>query len=209
VKWKADKCQVNNTVIMTTDICTNDNSSTLAQCISRRGGLFNKKEATSDFIISSQADLAPDPVWDSFNPRLENAANTTIQFASDISLPSYTIALATVGQNSSISQLGLAKNSVFLRELARAGLSRMPGFGLLAGSQSVEQPRDGHIIFGGYDAASLAGPFTNFPLRNTTTAGKRACSLQVEVERLTLSRPGLEDLELISGGTPMTSCIEP
>jgi hypothetical protein len=33
---------VNNTVIMTTEISTNDNSSTLAQCDSRRGGLFNQ-----------------------------------------------------------------------------------------------------------------------------------------------------------------------
>jgi len=193
---------------MATEICTGDNS-TLPQCISRRGGLFNEKEATADFIIASQADLAPDPVWTSFNPQLTNAGNTTIQFASDVSLSNYTIALAMSGQNSSISQLGLGNDSVFLREIVNAGLSPVAGFGFLAGSQSVQQPRDGHIVLGGYDAASLAGPFSNFTISNSTTAGNRVCSLQVEVEMLTLIRPGVDDLELISGGTPMTSCIEP
>ena len=200
---------VNNTVIMATEICTNDNSSTLSQCISRRGGLFNENETTSDFVIASQGDLSPDPVWDSFNPHFAMAANTTIQFPTDISLSSYPIALAQAGQNSSVSQLGLANNSVFLRHLASAGLSTGAGFSYLAGSQSVSNPRPGHIVFGGYDAASLDGPFYNFTLSNTTTAGSRVCSLQVEVEQLVLSRPGLSDLPLVSGGTPMTSCIEP
>lgn len=95
---------------MATEICTGDNSSTLPQCIGRRGGLFNEKEAAADFTITSQADLAPDPVWASFNPQLSNAGNTTIHFASDVSLSNYTIALAVTGQNSSISQLGLGND---------------------------------------------------------------------------------------------------
>ena len=202
---------VNNTVIMATEICTvnNENLSTLLQCISRRGGVLNVNETTSGFVITSQGDLAPDPVWDSFNPPFAEAANTTIQLASDISLSSYPIALAFSGQNSSVSQLGLANDSVFLHEIINAGSSSVAGFSLLLGSQSVLNPRDGHLIVGGYDAASLAGPFYNYSMSNTTTAGNRVCSLQVEVEELTLSRPGVEDVVLVSPGTPMTSCVEP
>jgi hypothetical protein len=199
---------VNNTVVMTKQICTNDNSSTYAQCISRRGGVFNEQEATSGFT-SSQGGLAPDPVWDSFNPAFAGSANASIQFPSDVSLPSYPIALADLAPNSSVGQLGLANDSVFLHELVSAGFSSVPAFSLLAGSQSVQQPRDGHLIIGGYDAASLAGPFWNFSISDTTTAGSRVCSLQVEVDSLILSRPGHTDVELNTGGTPMISCIEP
>lgn len=200
---------VNNTVVMANNICTSDNSSMIYQCISRRGGVFNENQTTSDFIISSQADLAPDPVWDSFNPPFAKAANATIQLASDISLPSYPIGLVELAPNSSVSQLGLANDSVFLRELVNAGLTSVPAFGLLAGSQSVQQPRDGHLIVGGYDSASLNGPFVNYTMSNTTAAGDRVCSLQVEVDELILSRPGQDDFQLVSKGTPMTSCIEP
>jgi hypothetical protein len=128
--------------------------------------------------------------------------------ASDISLSSYPIALASLGQNSSVSRLGLANESVFLRELVTAGLSSVSGFSLLLGSQSVLNPRDGHLVVGGYDAASLAGPFYNYSMSNTTTAGNHVCSLQVEVEQLNLSRPGVDDVVLVSPGTPITSCVE-
>jgi hypothetical protein len=200
----------NNSIIMGTEICTvnNANLSTLPQCISRRGGVFNPNDTTSDFVPTSQTDLAPDAEYDSFDPNFAEAANTTIQFPSDISL-SYPIALAFAGQNSSISQLGLANDSVFLREVVNAGLSPVAGFSLLAGSQSVLAPRNGHLIIGGYDAASLAGPLYNYSMSNTTTVGSRVCSLQVVVEQLNLSRPGLEDVTISSEGTPMTCCIEP
>jgi hypothetical protein len=199
---------VNNTVVMTKQICVNITSGTYSQCVSDRGGLFNEQEATSGFT-PSQEGLAPDPVWDSFNPAFAGSANATVQFPSDISLPSYPIALVDVASNASLSQLGLANDSVFLREVVNAGWSSIPAFSILAGSQSVQQPRDGHLIIGGYDAASLAGPFSNFTISNTTTAGSRVCSLQVEVDSLILSLPGHSDVELIADGTPMISCIEP
>jgi hypothetical protein len=195
---------------MRTGICTNDNSSTLPQCISRRGGLFEERSASSEFVISSQADLlGPEPNWDFFNPQFSSAANTTIQFASDIFLTSYPIALALAGQSSTVSVLGLANDSVFLHQVVKAGLSPVAAFGLLVGSQSVSSPRDGHLVIGGYDAASLAGPFTNYLMSNATTSGNHVCPLQVVVEQLLLIHPGLPDIELSSEGTPITSCIEP
>ena len=200
---------VNNTVIMATEICTinNENLSTLPQCISRRGGVFNPNDTTSDFVLTSLSDLAPDAEYFSFDPDFAEAANTTIQFPSDISL-SYPIALAFAGQNSSISQFGLANDSVFLHEVVNASLAPA-AFGLLTGSQSVLAPRDGHLIIGGYDAASLAGPLYNYSMSNTTTAGSRVCSLQIVVSQLNLSRQGFEDVTLSSEGTPMTCCVEP
>jgi hypothetical protein len=201
---------VNNTAIMAGNICNNDPSmGTLAQCVSDRGGVFNPNDTTSDFKIFSTDNLVPDNEWDTFNAPFGGAANTTIQFASNLSLPAFPVALVLDAPNSSISQLGLANNSVFLHQAVKAGLSAVAGFGLLAGSQSVSNPRDGHLILGGYDAASLAGPFHTYPMSNTTHAGSRVCSLQVEVETLILRRPNKPDVDLVTGGTPMYSCIEP
>ena len=190
---------VNNTVVMTKQICVNITSGTYSQCVSDRGGVFNEQEATAGFT-PSQEGLAPDPVWDGFNPAFAGSANASVQFPSDVTLPSYPIALADVAPNASLSQLGLANDSVFLREVVNAGWSSIPAFSILAGSQSVQQPRDGHLMIGGYDAASLAGPFSNFTISNTTTAGGRVCSLQVEIDSLILSLPGQSDVELNTGG---------
>jgi hypothetical protein len=200
---------VNNTAVMSTEVCQNDNSSTPAQCISRRGGEFNDNGAGSFNASSPQVALAPDPVWNSFNPPFTNAGYTNIEFSSDISLSNFPIAVVLSAENSSESQLGLANDSVFLRSIVSAGLSPSRGFGLLAGSQSVLQPRDGHIVFGGYDAASLAGPFVNYSISNATDAGDHVCSLQVTVEQLILRHPGLDDVQIVSTGNPMPSCIEP
>jgi hypothetical protein len=114
------------------------------------------------------------------------------------------------GQNLNANQLGLANNSVLLHSLVLAGNLVSLSFGLFAGSQSISTPRDGHIVFGGYDAALINGPFNNYSMSNTTLAGSRVCSLEVIVTQLTLRRPGVTtDVQLLSDGTLMPSCIEP
>jgi hypothetical protein len=201
---------VNNTVITETELCTNDHTSNLAQCISRRGGTFNYEGPTSSYSNISVRSLAPDPVWNSFNPPFGGAANSTVQFSSDISLQHFPIALALQGQNLNANQLGLANNSVLLHSLVSAGLSPSMSFGLFAGSQSISRPRDGHVVFGGFDAALIDGPLTNYSMSNTTTAGSRVCSLEVVVQQLTLRHPGVpNDIQLLSEGELMPSCIEP
>jgi hypothetical protein len=201
---------VNNTVITETELCTNDHTSDLAQCISRRGGTFNFEEPTSSYSNISVESLAPDPVWDSFNPPFGGAGNATAQFSSDISIPHLPIAIALEGQNLNANQLGLANDSVVLHSFVSNGLSSSTSFGLFAGSQSILGPRDGHIVFGGFDAALIDGPFTNYSMSNTTTAGSRVCSLEVVVKQLTLRRPGVaNDVQLLSEGILMPSCIEP
>jgi hypothetical protein len=81
-------------------------------------------------------------------------------------------------------------------------------FGFLAGSQSITLPRDGHIVFGGFDDASVEGSFTNYSMSNTTVTGDRPCSLAVDVIGLTLRLPDGNEVELISSEV-MPSCVEP
>jgi hypothetical protein len=203
---------VNNTVITETEICTTDHTSNenLAQCISRRGGPFNYASASSSYSNISIQSLAPDPVWNSFNPPFGGAGTATIQFASDISLPNFPIAIALAGQNLNANQLGLANDSTLLHSFVSSGISSSISFGLFAGSQSITRPRDGHVVFGGFDAALINGPFTNYSMTDTPLAGSRLCSLEVVVQQLTLRRPGIpDDIQLVTDATPMPACIEP
>jgi hypothetical protein len=200
---------VNNTVITETEICTQDKGTTLSQCISRRGGTFNFEQPSSAYENISVQSLAPDFVWDSFNPPFGGAGNATVQFPSGITLSDYPIALAMQGQNLNANQLGLANDSVLLHSFVSSQLITTMGFGLFAGSQSVAQPRDGHVVFGGYDSSLVDGTFTNYSMSNTTVVGDRVCSLNVDVLQIVLRRPGVSDVGLLSEGITMPSCIEP
>lgn len=202
---------VNNTIIMRTDVCTDDQrSGTINQCASRRGGLYNPKFSVADYNVSKPDTLAPDPGWTVFNPpEITNAANIKLQFASDILVPSYPIGLPQNASNSSVGQLGLGNNSTLLHHLIEAGLSTTNGFGFLAGSQSATNWRDGHLIPGGYDRGSLTGPFSTFLMNSSATVGRRPCPLHVTVDGLILTRPNQPDKLIISEGTLMPSCIEP
>jgi hypothetical protein len=200
---------VNNTVITETEICTDDNTSDLAQCISRRGGTFDFRQADSHYNNISIQSLVPDPAWSSLNPPFSGAGNATIQFSSGITLPDFPIALASEGQHFSTNQLGLANDSVLLHSFASAGLSPALAFGLFAGSQSVAHPRDGQIVLGGYDSSLIDGPFTNYSINSSTQASDHACSLQVDVLKVSLRRPNLTDVEIQSEGYTMTYCIQP
>jgi hypothetical protein len=203
---------VNNTVITETEICTTDHTSgeDSAQCISRRGGTFNYASASSSYSNISTGSLAPDFVWNTFNPPFGGAGTATIQFPSDLSLPNFPVAIALQGQNLNANQLGLANDSVLLQSFASSGITSSMSFGIFAGSQSISRPRDGHIIFGGYDASLLDGPFNNYSMSDTPQAGSRLCSLEVVVNQITLRRPGVpNDVQLLIDATPMPSCIEP
>jgi hypothetical protein len=151
--------------------------------------------------------LAPDGVWDLFNPPFGGAGNATVQLPSGI-IPDFPIALVLEGQSLNANQLGLANTSVLLHSFVSAGLSSSMSFGFLAGSQSITQPRDGHIAVGGWDAASVVGSFANFSMTNTTVTGDRPCSLAVDVTGLTLRLPDGNEVDLLDGET-MPSCIEP
>lgn len=202
---------VNNTVITETEICTTDHTSgeDLAQCISRRGGTFNYASAGSSYNNISTRSLAPDFVWDTFNPPFGGAGTAPIQFPSDISLPNFPVAIALQGQNLNANQLELANDSFLLHSFVSSGITSCMSFGLFAGSQSISQPRDGNIVFGGYDASLLDGSFHNYSMSDNPQAGSRLCSLEVVVSQITLRRPGVpNDVQLLEDATPMPSCIE-
>lgn len=201
----------NNTLVMGTDVCADDRNSTAAQCSSRRGGLFDLGAATSSFARTSLGDLRPDQGWAEIMKPLQPftvAGNATIQL-SDTSVP-LTIAVVTEGQNHTTGQLGLGIESSVLDTLVQQKKIDSPVWGINAGSQS-SNPRDGSLVLGGYDQASVSGHFTNFSMDYPINRhpGGRVCPLQVVIERLVLRPAGGDDIAISDLAQPIQACIEP
>lgn len=134
----------------------------------------------------------------------------------DSALSSYPLGIIISGRNQNVGHLGLANDSAAFRHTAPVkGLIPAIGFGLNAGSQSVKNPRSGHLVLGGYDQSSLNGTFFRYPIRDTTSTtsfGGRECPLQVKIIKLVLrlqTLDGFDDVELKAPGPSFPACIEP
>ncbi len=100
---------------------------------------------------------------------------------------SMVVGFISAGQKSTASHLGLAKGSVVLQALKEQGLIAARSFGFDAGSQSIQFPRPGSLILGGYDRASYAASsYKEFPVSDGVV-GKRHCPLQVRVTEINMT----------------------
>jgi hypothetical protein len=200
----------NNTFIPTVQVCQSDNQTTFATCTSRRGGLLDEATSGANFSsIDAANDSPPDSNWgaiDSTNA-VTRRGTIDVRLPSDISLSQFPIKTIEGGQNHNEGHFGLSESSPILQYLSdQQGL--VPGFALDAGSQSVTNPREGYLIIGGYDPERIGAYTKNYSLVTTQRSG-RICTLYVTITELVLSRPGVEDLPLISRGEQMPACIDP
>ena len=206
---------LNNTVLMGTDVCRPDKrpNNTIDQCGSRRGGLFNLAAAGSSFTPVPTSSLVPDDGWRVFmapSQPFQQAGRITLNLLSDaaVEMP---VAIVTEGQNHTTSELGLSLNSVFLQSLVDAGQISARGFGLNSGSQAIGQTRDGSLILGGYDQASISSHFAeykmDYPLLRDISI--RVCPLQVKIRKLILRPAGEDDITLSDESSVIDACIEP
>lgn len=204
---------LNDTFLTATDLCASTEMLTvhgipltLAQCASRRGGLV----APSELKGAQTSSLVFNPAWTSLRNPIDGAAEITMRlFRQTLTMTS---GLILSGQNSSASHLGLATNSTFLRVLKENGLIASLSWGLNVGSQSVQRPRGGSLVLGGWDQASMASSsFYEFDIANTKIQN-RECPLQVKITGLTMSVKtgnGTNTKNIFSEATGINACIEP
>lgn len=94
-----------------------------------------------------------------------------------------------------------------------AGLIAARSWGLNSGSQSYSSPRDGSLVLGGYDQASIDGDF-HFT-RDVVSGGvvnKRRCPLQVTLSGLTMivdGPKGSKSYAYAVAASKVTVCLEP
>lgn len=204
---------VDNTLLITSNICATNalGNSTLAQCRSYHGGLFDLTAAGASFqnVSVTTANIPQDPGWLQFNNPYTVAGRTDLDLVSNVAAANMTVVAITEGSNFTAGHLGLGKNSVLLRHLKDSGQIPSLSFGLNAGSQSIQNPRRGNVMLGGWDPASVASPFYSYPMNYTDTLAGRYCPLQVQIQGLQLLLAGLEPIELIGEGDGHAACIEP
>jgi hypothetical protein len=150
-------------------------------------------------------------VWTEISPQALLAGTTELQLPPNNDLSKYPIGIITSGNYQNVGHLGLANDSDFLHSVLSDGLIPANGFGLNAGSQSVANPRDGGLVLGGYDLASIDGAFFNFSV-TAADSSEKECPLQVTIALLVLRFPlaeGFTDVTLTSSGILIPACIEP
>jgi hypothetical protein len=205
---------VDNTLLVSPDICSPGQLKNIsrAQCLSYHGGTFDLGTAGASFhnISTTASSLAADSGWSKFNPPYSVAGTIDVDLVSDFSVPNMTIVAITEGTNFAAGHIGLGKDSVLLNQLKSSNAIPSLGFGLNAGSQSMQKPRDGSLVLGGFDAASVASSFYSYPMNYSDTLVGRHCPLQVYIESLQLLLDGVETpVELLGEGDGHRACIEP
>jgi hypothetical protein len=204
---------VDNTQLIASNICNGAGTQnlTLAQCRSYHGGLFDMSTAGAAFqnVSVSSAGLPADEGWTSFNPAYTVAGRTSLGLVANDAISNMTVVVITEGINFTAGHLGLGKNSVLLHTLKENKQIPTLGFGLNAGSQSVRNPRDGNLVLGGYDAASITSTFHDYPMNYSDTLAGRYCPLQVRIQGLQLLVDGRSPMQLIGDGDGHLACIEP
>jgi hypothetical protein len=204
---------VDNTLLISTNICAGSGvqNMTKAQCRSYHGGTFDLVAASASFnnVSVTSTKLPSDPGWTKFNPSYTVAGNTNIDLVANIAVPNMTVVVVTEGVNFTAGHVGLGKESVLLHQLKATNMIPSLGFGLNAGSQSIQNPRDGSLVLGGYDSASVTSPFHEYPMNYTDTLAGRHCPLQVHIKGLQLLLEGRSPIQLLGDGDGHAACIEP
>ncbi|KAK0624929.1 hypothetical protein B0T17DRAFT_462990, partial [Bombardia bombarda] len=205
---------VNSTFLTTSEVCEGDNLkddtgllTTLNQCRSRRGG-FVTRSVLSTAPIDGLSQL--NKGWVGFGNVISYASSATLQLLTQ----SVTVVegLITGGQMSTTSHMGLAAGSTLLDGLKKANLIGARSWGLNSGSQSVLFPRDGSLVLGGYDQASLAGPLFEYNVAIPDLLNNRYCPLQITITQLTLEikTPNSSASQpIITNSNKLPVCVEP
>jgi hypothetical protein len=205
---------VDNTLLVSNSICAAENlqNMTQAQCRSYHGGTFDLTTAGTSFHnLTTTKNLPADPGWEYFNHNqgYTVAGGTNLDLVSNVAIPNMTVVVITEGINFTAGHLGLGKSSVLLQQLKDSNMIPSLGFGLNAGSQSSQNPRNGNLVLGGYDSASITSPFYTYPMNYSDTLAERHCPLQVQIQGLQLLLEGQDPIELLGEGDGHAACIEP
>ncbi|KAK4233353.1 hypothetical protein C8A03DRAFT_38945 [Achaetomium macrosporum] len=211
---------VNDTIIMSSEICEGQwlAGRTPEQCRSRRGG-FIHRDKLPNASIDGLADN--NPGWKTLMGINEPRALDAFEHAARavLTLRDHNVTmiegLATQGEQSSLSHIGLGEKSTLLHALKDAGLIGALSWGLNSGSQSAEFPRDGNLVLGGYDDASIDGNLDYYDIAVPNLVNDRPCPLQITLAGLNVtiysgdgSKP-TDEQSYVGKSGKYKVCIEP
>jgi aspartyl protease len=202
--------QLNNTSIRNARDCEVTNTtSDISECTELSGGVFDIASSKTLVQVPNVKDwnvTAPDPQGDGSSVIYGYDA---LSFAQNATVPSFPIEVWSNESSNSISALGFGSASSVLSSLLAAGIIPSPEFGLFYGSESINSPTDGELIFGGYNAARVHGNFTTYPVGQqfeTTTP----CPLQVHLSDIRVVDSQQNSRSIFSDpAARVAACINP
>ncbi|KAK0654968.1 hypothetical protein B0T16DRAFT_292522, partial [Cercophora newfieldiana] len=209
---------VNSTFLASSEVCGDGQLSvhglqwSREQCRSRRGGVIDKHRVPSA-AIDGLAELNPE--WGALDNNITEAVNATLQLGRHS--VATVAALFSDGNVSITSHLGLAAGSTLLHGLKESGQIASKSWGLNSGSRGVTSPRSGSLVLGGFDEASVAGPFYEYDVRSPDKLENRYCPLQVLVTGLAITVNTNKNVNatkpvskvFVSNANKWMACIEP
>jgi len=198
----------NNLRVISSAVCESDRgNTTIPQCASQRGGLFQTDDNSTTFNDIPESELVADPGWEEWN-NSGVAVHGTLDI-SDVALP-INVGVITNGTNFTAGYLPLTNQSSLLQTLVDNNFIAERAFGIKIGTQILTNPQGGSLVIGGYDKGSLGGPLMNFSMDYpiTPVGGDRECPIQVTIEQLLYQSPTLGVKLLLGNGQTVTACLE-
>lgn len=195
----------NETYIYGTDgFCTEVYSS--EACVTFRGGAYDASKSSTDKSIGTRKDS------DGFEA---DWTGDTLSFGSHTSLSSFEFGVPKQDLNqafTSQSQLGLGRNSSFLRTLVSAGDIGTKVYsmfwGLVGGPTEKQTP--GSLILGGLDKSLIANQNDNFTA-SLFLGGRCGTGMVVTISDILLNWPNGTDMSIFMGSqsAAIQACISP
>lgn len=204
---------VNSTLVSQESLCAiSDPGMNPLECESLRGGFFNEN-SSSTWTEASLQDFnssRSDPTWAHFNPPGVTKVGYDAFYlpgGDGRTIHGYGLALNERGNNSNAGMLGLGIDSLFLDTAVKEKVIPSRSWSLYPGSQSQERPRNGEMVFGGYNQGKIDG---SFRWKNVSDmSGDRPCPLRTTITDMYITLENGTQVPLQSSSEQVAACIEP
>jgi hypothetical protein len=204
---------VNSTLVSQKSLCDiSDPNMAKLECESLRGGFFNENQSSTfiDVSLNDYNSTRQDPTWAHFNPPgVTKVGYDTLYFpeGDGATLYGFGLALNQIGNNSNAGMLGLGIDSLFLDTAVKNNVTPSRGWSLDAGSQSIAYPRNGELVFGGYNQGRVDG---SYRWKNVSDmSGDRPCPLRTTITDMYMTLDNGTEVPLKSSSEQIAACIEP
>ncbi|KAF4333542.1 hypothetical protein FBEOM_12654 [Fusarium beomiforme] len=194
-----------------------------ATCDVRRGGLFSERESMS-FVNENDIVKAGGAPTETFFKggqygvrNLVKSANGAIdifKLKGSEELEDFPFGIRTSKWDdtfTTLSPLGLGRNSTYLNALRKAGKISSRVWSIFWGRMWIKEPLDGSLVLGGYDEKKAVGANYTAPLVYGDFDGKDGCwtGMRVTLTDIQINYLGGTNVSIFPKGTTLQCCIDP
>ncbi|KAH7182013.1 aspartic peptidase domain-containing protein [Fusarium sp. MPI-SDFR-AT-0072] len=214
---------LNNTWIYAEPFCKDSGIPNDESCKVRRGGIFNEEKSTSFTGARNivKAGGAPNETFFKGGQygvrnliKSANGAIDSFTLQGSTELEKFPFGIPTSKWDdtySTLSPLGLGRNSTYLNALRKAGKIGSRVWSIFWGRMWIKEPLDGSLILGGYDEKKVTGKNYTAPLVYGDFDGSDGCwtGMKVTLTDIQINYLGGTNVSIFPKGTTLQCCIDP